>query len=106
MRAALQFPNDGRLVEGLRLSPAGLRADAPWAFDRPNAAANWHASLTTEGVRRLAARVLENEGVTPAFVMLRRARGGKGTPAVVVRPGANPVAAAETIWRGMTANLA
>lgn len=105
MRAALRRPGDGALVEDLRLSPAGLRDDAAWAFRETTAAANWHRALGSAKVLTLATKALTLEGASPALVRLRHAGGGKPTPALVVSPGACAVATAERIWRGWRAEL-
>src|SRR5690606_13878947 len=83
LEAAL-YP-DGRCgpVTGLRLSAAGIEADAPDLFKKKNSAKDWRRDLSTETLFEMIRAIARRRGGSPHFVWLGRAAGGKRTPAVV-----------------------
>jgi hypothetical protein len=70
-------------VTGLRLSAAGIAADAPYVFEKPNSAAEWRRALPTETIFEMIQAIARRRGGRPQFVWLRRPSGGRRTPAVL-----------------------
>ena len=106
--AALAEAFTARGVAGIRLSAAGLAADAPRTFATPDAAKNW--LRTPEAVKGLeaikwggAANMSLNSGSTPfkPVLLSLRFHGQRGKPTRAILLGAPTIEAVTTAWPGV-----
>lgn len=96
------YPNGSRWpVTGLRLSAAGIAADAPEVFQKPNSATGWRRDLPTEKIFEMILAMARRRGGLPQFVWLRRSSGGRRTPAVLVNQGHDLAGAVARHWPGL-----
>lgn len=101
LRKALTGPDGVTLRAGLRLSSAGLAADAPESFPTASAAKEWRRSRDTQTLTDLISEIAIEFGATPQFINLAwDGRGGALTPAVVFGEPLQVAGAVETLWPG------
>jgi hypothetical protein len=91
----------GGVVAGLRLSAAGLHADAPHVWPTTAAAKSWRRGLTTPAVFDLIERTARARGVPrPQRLRITKPGGGRVAPAAVFNPGLGAIANVERLWPG------
>ncbi|EAQ04585.1 hypothetical protein OB2597_04865 [Pseudooceanicola batsensis HTCC2597] len=93
----------GKSVRGTRLSAAGLAADLPKDFTSVDIARNFRRGRTSHMLLRMAKRIAARNGWPISVLSLRRAGGGKPTPAIVLCSSQDAVPWAKKLWPGLTA---
>jgi hypothetical protein len=96
----------GRSVRGTRLSAAGLASDLPLDFPSIDAAKHFRRGRTTSDLIRLATRVASANRWPSTFVKLRKPRGGKAVPAMVLSEASAALSNAHTLWPEFRASIA
>lgn len=89
-------------VAGLRLSSAGLTADAPRAFPTVGAARRFRRSRDADAVRALVRRLATRRGWPVTFLLLDAPGGGRPVPAAVFATRAAALHRAARLWRDRT----
>jgi hypothetical protein len=95
----------GRSVRGTRLSAAGLASDLPLDFPSIDAAKHFRRGRTTGDLIRLATRIASANRWPSTFVTLRKPRGGKAVPAMVLSEAAAALSKAHTLWPEFRASI-
>jgi hypothetical protein len=91
-------------LDGLRLSKAGLKLDAPHAFPKKTSGENFRKDLSTRQVLSLAKSVSEDLQLPATPVLLSSIdTGGRPVPSVVFAASATAISRAEKLWPGYSA---
>lgn len=90
---------DGHKLRGLRLSPIGLRDDAPDVFSSFEAAKEYRKKLPSDEILNWAATISADMGLSATYVRLSNGkRGGHATPAVVFTTAKNAEQLSKQLW--------
>ena len=92
----------GRPVRGARLSATGLETDLPLDFPTEDAAKGFRKGRTSEHMVELCQRIATANGWGMVVLSLKRAGGGKPTPALILDALGNPLHRARELWPDLT----
>lgn len=88
----------GRPVRGTRLSAAGLHVDLPMDFETEPSAKGFRRGRSTSHIVSLCQRVAAANGWMITPVLLRRSKGGRVVPAIILDDHGAPLVIAKTLW--------
>ena len=94
---------EGRSVRGARLSADGLTEDLHEEFSGETSGHNFRRGRTTDTLISMAKRIAAENFWPISVLSLRRPRGGKLIPAIVLCPRQDAIAWAESLWPDLTA---
>ena len=89
-------------LRGLRLSPAGLQADAPGSFSTLAAAKRFRRGRDAPAIRALLTRLAHRRGWPVSFFLLEAVGGGRPVPAVTFEPAPAAERVARSLWPDRT----